>query len=113
MDKIAVVELQGVWKSIRFGDEKMDLLKNISLVVYRGEFVAIVGPSGSGKSTLLNILGCLDKPTRGIYKLTNENVQDLNEDQLATLRQKSLGFIFQSFHLISDLTAFENAGVMS
>lgn len=103
-----IISLSGVWKTLQFGDQSLSLLKNISFTVKEGEFIAIVGPSGSGKSTLLNIIGCLDKPTKGIYQIAGQNVQHLQEEELAIVRQKRLGFIFQSFHLINDLTAFEN-----
>jgi putative ABC transport system ATP-binding protein len=108
MNNDIAIELKNIWKSMQFGNEQIDLLKDISMTIKKGEFVAIIGPSGSGKSTLLNIIGCLDKPTKGSYTLLGENIHALNEDRLAEIRQRMLGFIFQSFHLISDLTAFEN-----
>jgi putative ABC transport system ATP-binding protein len=108
MNNEIAIELKNIWKSMQFGNEQIDLLKDISMTIKKGEFVAIIGPSGSGKSTLLNIIGCLDKPTKGSYTLLGENIHSLNEDRLAEIRQRMLGFIFQSFHLISDLTAFEN-----
>lgn len=102
-----IVELQGV--SRRFGsDPPVNALRGVDLVVGRGEWLAIVGPSGSGKSTLLNILGCLDRPTDGIYNFDGLDVNELNDDQRAGLRSRSMGFVFQSFHLLAHRTVLEN-----
>jgi putative ABC transport system ATP-binding protein len=83
------------------GNEKVDALKGINLSVEKGEFISIMGPSGSGKTTLMNIIGCLDTPTSGEYFLNDQLVNDLNEDELARIRNKEIGFVFQSFHLLA------------
>ncbi len=86
----------------------MRALNDVSLMIARGEFVAIMGPSGSGKSTMLNVLGCLDTPTSGSYVLDGEPVENLSEDRLAEVRQKRIGFIFQAYHLVARMTAARN-----
>jgi ABC-type lipoprotein export system ATPase subunit len=102
-----IVELQGV--SRRFGsDPPVNALRGVDLAVGRGEWLAIVGPSGSGKSTLLNILGCLDRPTEGTYSFDGLDVNELTDDQRAGLRSRSMGFVFQSFHLLAHRTVLEN-----
>lgn len=103
-----VIEMQDVYKIYKTGDAEVRALDGASLTVKKGEFVAIVGRSGSGKSTLMNILGCLDLPTSGVYRLGGESVSDIPEKRLCTLRNKQIGFIFQSFHLLPSLTALEN-----
>ncbi len=103
-----LLELKELSKIYPSGEEKVYALNQISLSIRQGEFVAIVGQSGSGKSTLMNILGCLDIPTSGSYYLDGQNVETLNEDQLALIRNEEIGFIFQGFNLIPGLTAFEN-----
>ncbi|MDO8636683.1 MAG: ABC transporter ATP-binding protein [Dehalococcoidia bacterium] len=90
------------------GSIEVPVLKGISLTIKQGEIVAIMGPSGSGKSTLMNILGCLDRPTSGTYRLDGETVSQLGDDQLAEIRNKKLGFVFQSFNLLSRTTALNN-----
>ncbi|MBC8080248.1 MAG: ABC transporter ATP-binding protein [Gorillibacterium sp.] len=95
-------------KSYYMGDEEQIVLKNINLKVYENEFVSILGPSGSGKSTMMNIIGCLDVPTSGEYIISGTNSSDLNESQLARIRNKQIGFIFQSFQLLPRLSALEN-----
>jgi putative ABC transport system ATP-binding protein len=90
------------------GNEKVDALKGINLSVEKGEFISIMGPSGSGKTTLMNIIGCLDTPTSGEYFLNDELVNDLNEDELARIRNKEIGFVFQSFHLLAKNSALNN-----
>ena len=104
----AVIRLDHVVRSYRLGESIVNALDDVSLVVRRGEFVAVMGPSGSGKSTLLNILGCLDTPTSGAYLLEGEPVQSLSEDRLADVRQKNIGFIFQAYHLVRRMTAMRN-----
>jgi ABC-type lipoprotein export system ATPase subunit len=102
-----IVELEGV--SRRFGsDPPVNALRGVDLEVGRGEWLAIVGPSGSGKSTLLNILGCLDRPTEGTYSFDGIDVNELTDDQRAGLRSRSMGFVFQSFHLLAHRTVLEN-----
>ena len=90
------------------GNEKVDALKGINLSVEKGEFISIMGPSGSGKTTLMNIIGCLDTPTSGEYFLHDQLVNDLNEDELARIRNKEIGFVFQSFHLLAKNSALNN-----
>ncbi len=83
-------------------------LDNVNLEIYKGDYLAVMGASGSGKSTAMNIIGCLDKPSQGVYKLNGTPVENLSDDELAELRNKKLGFVFQQFHLLSDATALEN-----
>ncbi len=103
--------LEGIWKAYRSGDSVLYALKNVNLVVYRGEFVSIMGPSGSGKSTLLSIMGLLTKPTRGRMKLFSYDASDLSDRKATELRRKTIGFIFQTFNLIPWLTALENVEI--
>ncbi len=103
-----VIELAGVGKTYRSGSLEVDALRDVTLTIDRREFVAIVGPSGSGKSTLMNIIGCLDVPTVGIYRLAGADVQSLSEDQLAEVRNRRIGFVFQQFNLLASLPAWRN-----
>jgi len=105
---LPLIELRGISRQYRLGQVKVDALKGIELTVERGEFVSIMGPSGCGKSTLLNIIGCLDRPTSGTYRLDGRAVEELGDGQLSDLRNRSIGFVFQSFHLLTDLTAQAN-----
>jgi len=104
----ALIRLENVSRVYRMGDSEVRALDDVSLAVGRGEFVALMGPSGSGKSTLLHVLGCLDSPTSGAYALEGQAVHDLSEDRLAEIRQKRIGFIFQSYHLVPRMTAARN-----
>src|SRR5579864_3117494 len=104
----AVIEIKDLVKDYKLGDVPVHVLKGISLDIERGDFVAIMGPSGSGKSTLMNILGCLDKPTTGIYMLDGIAVGRLDRDQLAEIRNRKIGFVFQQFNLLARTTALEN-----
>ena len=104
----AVIEIKDVVKDYKLGDVPVHVLKNISLEIARGDFVAIMGPSGSGKSTLMNILGCLDKPTTGTYMLDGVSVGELSRDELADIRNKKIGFVFQQFNLLARTSALEN-----
>ena len=104
-----VIQLRGVAKTYRMGkDNLVYALRGADLDVYPGEFVALMGPSGSGKSTLMNILGCLDVPDAGTYVLAGEQVRQLNDDQLAAIRNRHIGFVFQTFNLLPRLNAIEN-----
>jgi putative ABC transport system ATP-binding protein len=104
----AVIEIKDLVKDYRLGEVPVHVLKNISFEIERGDFVSIMGPSGSGKSTLMNILGCLDKPTSGDYRLDGISVANLNRDQLAEIRNKKIGFVFQQFNLLARTSAAEN-----
>lgn len=103
-----VIYTNEITKIYQMGEMEVRALNGVSITIDRGEMVAIMGPSGSGKSTLMNILGCLDRPTGGDYFLDDEKVSELNDDQLASIRNKKVGFIFQSFNLLSRATAIAN-----
>jgi len=103
-----IIHMQSIRKVYDTGKVKVEALKGIDLAVTSGEFVAIVGPSGSGKSTLMNLIGCLDTPTDGRYRLGGEDVATLDRDQLADVRNRRVGFVFQGFNLLPQITAFEN-----
>ncbi len=103
-----LIELKNINKSYKNGDQTLQVLKDIHLEVEEGEFLAIMGPSGSGKSTLMNIIGLLDRPTRGEYRLEGEEVGNLSEKKLAQVRNEQIGFVFQQFFLLSKLNAFQN-----
>jgi len=104
----AIIEVRDLAKTYEVGNEKIHALKNINFVVERGEFIAIMGQSGSGKSTLMNLLGCLDTPSEGKYFINGKEVSSLSEDELAYIRNKEIGFIFQVFHLLPRSTALHN-----
>ena len=106
-----LIELIDVARHYRMGDQQVAALDGVSFAVDRGEMVAIVGSSGSGKSTLLNVLGCLDTPTRGRYQLDGRDVQDLDDDERAGLRNRQIGFVFQSFQLLHRATAARNVAL--
>ncbi|MBU3739968.1 MAG: ABC transporter ATP-binding protein [Rhodoferax sp.] len=103
-----LIEARDLVKSYRMGDQTVMALRGVSLQIAEGEFVAIMGASGSGKSTLMNILGCLDRPTGGSYRLAGEAVQDMTPDQLAAIRNRRIGFVFQQFNLLARTSAAEN-----
>ena len=103
-----VVKAVNIYKTYQMGAVEVHALRGLSLTIKKGEVVAIMGPSGSGKSTLMNIIGCLDRPTSGKYLLNGENVQDLEGDQLADIRNREVGFVFQSYNLLSRSTALTN-----
>ena len=110
-NKTPIIELKNVKKSYGLGDLETPILKGITLTIYQGDFVAITGPSGSGKSTLMNIIGLLDEVSSGAYILNGENVTGLSEDQLSYIRNKRIGFVFQSFNLLPRETAEENVSL--
>ncbi len=103
-----MIELAGVERTFVVGDRPVHALRDLNLHIERGEYVSIMGPSGSGKSTLLNILGCLDRPTAGSYRLAEQETAQLNENELSRLRRYQIGFVFQFFHLVPRLTAAAN-----
>lgn len=108
MSMSALVEIRDICKIYNPGENEVRALDNVSVTIDEGEFVAIIGQSGSGKSTLMNMLGCLDVPTSGTYKLHGQDVADLSDDELSDIRNREIGFIFQGFNLIPNLTAKEN-----
>jgi putative ABC transport system ATP-binding protein len=103
-----MIEMDKITKVYKMGEVKLEALKEISLRIEAGEFISIMGPSGSGKSTLLNIIGCLDTPTAGSYLLEERNVAGLDFDQLSTVRNRKIGFVFQNFNLLPYATTYEN-----
>ena len=105
---MSLIELKNITKSYPLGDSELKILKGIDLLIEDGDFVAIMGPSGSGKSTCMNILGCLDVPSSGSYKLDGRAVEGLTPDELAEIRNKKIGFVFQGFNLLSRTSALEN-----
>ncbi len=105
---VALLELKGITRSFVNGSVRTDVLKGIDLTVEAGDFLSIMGPSGSGKSTLLNIVGCLDRPSTGTYHVGGQAVESLNDGALADLRNQVIGFVFQTFHLLKDLSARDN-----
>lgn len=106
-----VIHLENIEKSYFMGSQAIPVLKGISLDIYKNEYVALMGPSGSGKSTLMNILGCLDTPTGGKYVLSNNDVSKMSDDELAEIRNKEIGFVFQQFNLLPRLSAAENVAL--
>jgi putative ABC transport system ATP-binding protein len=111
VDVAALFRLEDVTRSYRMGRSELEALRGISMSVERGEYVAVMGPSGSGKSTLLHIAGCLDRPTRGRCWLDDTRVEDLPDEEISRLRNRKIGFVFQAFHLIPQLTVQENVEV--
>jgi putative ABC transport system ATP-binding protein len=103
-----IIRVEGVTKHYSLGTQTVEALRGITFEIQKGEFIAIMGPSGSGKSTLMNIIGCLDSPTHGTYFLNNQEVSTLEGDELAGIRNKEIGFVFQNFHLLARNTALDN-----
>ena len=108
---MAILKLTDICKDYMQGKEPMRVLKNINLTVEQGDYLAIMGPSGSGKTTLMNIIGCLDVPTFGEYELDGHNLKDLSDNALADIRNKHIGFVFQSFHLLPKMSALDNVAL--
>lgn len=107
----SVIHLENIFKSYYLGKNELPVLKGITMDVFKNEYVALMGPSGSGKSTLMNILGCLDSPTKGKYVLNGHDVSRMEDDDLAAIRNKEIGFVFQQFNLLPRLTAAENVAL--
>lgn len=107
----AIIHLEDIQKSYFMGSQALPVLKGINLDIFKNEYVALMGPSGSGKSTLMNIIGCLDSPTAGTYVLNNKDVSKMADDDLAEVRNKDIGFVFQQFNLLPRLTAAENVAL--
>ena len=105
---MALIETRDLWKTYQMGDEQIHALRGVSLQINRGEYVAIMGPSGSGKSTLMNLIGCLDTPTKGTYLLNDKEVSQMNDNELARIRNEEIGFVFQTFNLLPRATALHN-----
>lgn len=109
--KKTIIKLENVWKIYKLGEVDVYALRGLNFAIREGEFVAIIGPSGAGKSTTLNMIGCLDLPTKGKVYLSGKDVSKLSEDELAKIRGRKIGFVFQTFNLISSLSALENVMV--
>jgi putative ABC transport system ATP-binding protein len=108
MTTTALIETRDLWKTYLMGSEEIHALRGVSLQMQRGEYVAIMGPSGSGKSTLMNLIGCLDTPTKGGYLLNNKQVSQMNDNELARIRNEEIGFVFQTFNLLPRASALQN-----
>ncbi|MEZ4786747.1 MAG: ABC transporter ATP-binding protein [Flavobacterium haoranii] len=106
-----IIEIKGITRDFPLGEEIVHVLKGIDLTINKGEYVALMGPSGSGKSTLMNILGCLDTPTSGSYVLNGKHVSEMHDDELAEIRNKEIGFVFQTFNLMPRTTALDNVAL--
>jgi putative ABC transport system ATP-binding protein len=105
---MALIETRELWKTYQMGDEEIHALRGVSIQIARGEYVAIIGPSGSGKSTLMNLIGCLDTPSKGTYLLNEKEVSQMNDNELARIRNEEIGFVFQTFNLLPRATALHN-----
>ncbi len=105
---MALIETRDLWKSYVMGSEEIHALSGVTLTIERGEYLAIMGPSGSGKSTLMNLIGCLDTPSKGSYLLNGKQVSQMNDDELARIRNEEIGFVFQTFNLLPRATALHN-----
>src|SRR5438067_12712015 len=104
----ALISMRDIWKTYQMGSEEVHALHGVSFDVQKGEYVAIIGPSGSGKSTLMNLIGCLDTPTKGSYLLNGKQVSQMNDNELARIRNEEIGFVFQTFNLLPRATALHN-----
>ena len=110
-NKKEIIEIQSVSKIYNLGQTVVKALDNVSLSIYENDYISIMGPSGSGKSTLMNIIGCLDVPTKGDYKFNSELISEMNDNQLANIRNQKIGFVFQTFNLLPKLNAMQNVEV--
>jgi len=108
---VEILKLTDICKDYQQGKEPVRVLKNVNMTVHKGDYLAIMGPSGSGKTTLMNLIGCLDVPTSGSYELEGQNLKDLTDDQLADIRNRHIGFVFQSFHLLPKMDALDNVAL--
>ena len=106
-----IIDIKAITRDFQLGNETVNVLKGIDLLINKGEYVALMGPSGSGKSTLMNILGCLDTPTSGSYILNGKQVSEMHDDELAEIRNKEIGFVFQTFNLMPRTTALDNVAL--
>ena len=104
----ALISMKNIWKTYQMGTEELHALRDVSFEVEKGEYVAIIGPSGSGKSTLMNLIGCLDSPSKGQYWINGHLVSEMSDDELARIRNKEIGFVFQTFNLLARATALHN-----
>ncbi|HKR21077.1 MAG TPA: ABC transporter ATP-binding protein, partial [Pyrinomonadaceae bacterium] len=107
-DPSMLISMRNIWKTYVMGTEAVHALHGVSFDIPRGEYIAIIGPSGSGKSTLMNLIGCLDTPSQGEYWLNGKNVSDMDDDELARIRNQEVGFVFQTFNLLARATALHN-----
>src|SRR6202008_256447 len=105
---MSLIEVRDLWKTYVMGSEEIHALRGVSIQIERGEYVAIMGPWGSGKSTLMNLIGCLDTPTKGSYLLNEKQVSQMNDNELAQIRNEEIGFVFQTFNLLPRATALHN-----
>ena len=111
MEKKELINISDIGRKYTIGTEEIHALRSVNLTIYKGEFVALMGPSGSGKSTLMNILGCLDTPTKGTYILNGTNVSAMNDNELAEIRNKEIGFVFQTFNLLPRSSSLDNVAL--
>src|ERR1041385_3908451 len=107
-DSNSLISMRNIWKTYQMGSEQVHALHGVSFDIPKGDYISIIGPSGSGKSTLMNLIGCLDTPTSGEYWLNGKNVSEMDDDELARIRNQEVGFVFQTFNLLARATALHN-----